>query len=191
MKQLLKKNGRIKRLFFGGLWNLLPFPEVANNGSSTESIALARDGGLLAFGSGLMLMRPGASTWDRILAGAYKVEAVSDPFLAAVVDEKLQLFRRDGQGVLKISELPEDRLPVRIAAEDETIQIITHPRYPEKSGFFSGGLDRALLKSNDEGKSWTTQSLKSIQKADISGAHLGMGVDTRKAVYSTKSVNVK
>lgn len=175
----------------GKKWNLLPFPKVADGRGFTESIALARDGGLLAFGSGLMLMRQGTTTWESLLAEEYNVEAVSDPFLVALMNKKVQFFQRTEQGALKVSELPEDRYPVRIAVKAERIRIITHPRHPEKLGFFSGGLNRVLFKSNDGGKSWKKQGLKSIQKADISGAHSGIGVDIRKGVFSTKMVNVK
>ena len=170
----------------GKSWNRLPIPTVAARRGFAESIALAQDGGLIAFGSGLMLMRPGASIWGRVLTDEYSVEAVTDPFVAAVVNEKVQLFRRTEQGVSKVSELPGDRLPVRIATEGKTVRIITHPRNPEKLGFGRGGLNRILFRSDDAGGSRKSQGLKFIQKGDISGSRAGLGVDIRNSVFSSE-----
>ena len=78
-----------------------------------------------------------------------------------------------------------DRYPVKIAVNDKTVRILTHPRDPEKLGFFSGGLDRKMLTSDNGGRSWRQRGLKSIQKADISGASAGVGVDIRNRVFST------
>ncbi|MFQ5903419.1 MAG: hypothetical protein ACE5JO_06995, partial [Candidatus Binatia bacterium] len=146
----------------GKSWTPLPFPGVAKGRGFAESIAPAQEGGLLAFGIGLMLMRPGTAMWETILTEQYRVEAVTDPFVAAVAGGEVQVFRRTPEGFSVVSELPEDRHPVRIATEWEIIRIITHPRHPEKLGFFMGGLDRVLFRSDDGGRSWKSQGLKAI-----------------------------
>ena len=161
----------------GQNWHTLPMPAAATSREFTEAIALGQDGSLLAFGSGLMHLSPGTTTWEWVLPGQYTVEAVSDPYVAAVIDQKLQLLRRTAQSAAEIGELPYDRQPVRIAFGGETIRILTTPRDPESHGFFGGGLNRVLLRSDDGGKSWTSQGLGSIQKADLRGAHFGLGVD--------------
>jgi hypothetical protein len=161
----------------GQNWHTLPMPVAAMSREFTEAIALGQDGSLLAFGSGLMRLSPGTKTWDWVLSGQYTVEAVSDQYVAAVVGQKVQLLRMTAQSAAEISELPHDRQPVRIAFGGATIRILTVPRDPETLGFFGGGLNRAALRSDDGGKSWTSQSLGYIQKADLRGAHLGLGVD--------------
>lgn len=161
----------------GQNWNTVPMPVAATSREFTEAIARAQDGSLLAYGSGLMRLAAGTKTWDWVLSGQYTVEAVSDPYVAAVIDQKVQLLRRTAQSAVEIGELPHDRHPVRIAFDGETIRILTVPRDPDRQGFFGGGMNRVLLRSDDGGKSWTSQGLSSIQKADLRGAHLGLGVD--------------
>ena len=161
----------------GQSWNKLPMPPAATSRGFTEAIALGQDGSLLAFGSGLMRLSLGTTTWDWVLSGQYTVEAVSDPYVAAVVGQKVQLLRRKALSAVEIGELPHDRQPVRIAFGGETVRIFTTPRDPESQGFFGGGMNRVLLRSDDGGKSWISQSLGSIQKADLRGARFGLGVD--------------
>jgi hypothetical protein len=161
----------------GQNWNPLPMPAAATSREFTAAIALGQDGSLLAFGSGLMRLSPGTKTWDYVLPGQYTVEAVSDPYVAAVIDQKLQLLRRTAQSAAEIGELPYDREPERIAYGGDTIRIFTTPRDPASQGFFGGGMNRVLLRSDDGGKSWTSQGLGSIQKADLRGTHLGLGAD--------------
>lgn len=169
----------------GKNWTRLPMPRAAESREFTQSIALAQDGGLLAFGTGLMRLSSGATTWEWILPDTYTVEAVSDPFVASVIAQEVQLLRRTQQGISKVSNLPADRLPVRIAAEGRTIRILTHPRDPEKLGFFEKGLNRTVLRSLDDGKSWTSQGLRSIQQADLRGAYAGLGIDIiNNGIYS-------
>lgn len=161
----------------GRNWSAMPMPAAATSREFTEAIALAQDGSLLAFGSGLMRLSPGTRTWDWVLSGRYTVEAVSDPYVAAVIDQKVQLLRRTAQSAAAIGELPHDRHPERIAFGGESVRILTTPRDPESQGFFGGGMNRVLLRSEDGGKSWTSQSLGSIQKADLRGTRLGLGAD--------------
>jgi hypothetical protein len=161
----------------GQNWNPLPMPPSATSRGFTEAIALAQDGSLLAFGFGLMRLSPGTKTWDWVLSGQYTVEAVSDPYVAAVIGQKGQLLRRTAQSAAEIGELPYDRHPERIAFGGDTIRILTTPRDPESHGFFGGGLNRVVLRSDDGGKSWTSKGLGFIQKADLRGAHLCLGFD--------------
>lgn len=170
----------------GRSWSALPFPKVAERWGFQDWLALNEDGSLLAFGDGLMAMKPGASTWDTILGADYQVEAVCAPFVAAVVAGKALLFRMAPGGVVKIGELPAERLPKRIAAEGGVIRILTHPRNPEKLGFFGGGLNRELVRSADGGKSWRPQDLGSVQKADIAGSQSGLGVDVKNRVFGAR-----
>jgi hypothetical protein len=169
----------------GQSWNALPMPAAATSREFTEAIALAQDGRLLAFGSGLMRLSPGTKTWDWVLPGQYTVEAVNDPYVAAVIGQKARLLRMTAQSAAEIGELPYDRQPERIAFGGDTIRIFTTPRDPASQGFFGGGMNRVLLRSDDGGKSWTSQGLSSIQKGDLRGIHLGLGVDAfRQGVFS-------
>ena len=169
----------------GKSWNTLPYPYVAEGRGFKDSIGASYEGSLLAFDAGLAEMKHGSLTWNSILPEQYQVEAVNDPFLTAVINEKLYLFKREGLEVKEISNLPYDKFPFKIAVDDNTVRILTQPRSPEKLGFFSGGLNRVLLRSDNGGKSWKNQKLGSIQKADISGANAGIGVDIRRRVFST------
>jgi len=169
----------------GKSWSTLQYPGVAEGRGFKDSIVPSHEGTLLAFDAGLEEMEHGSDTWKIILDKKYHIEAINDPFFTAVVNEKLYLFKRDGLEVKEISNLPYDRFPFRISVNDNTVRILTQPRSPEKLGFFSGGLGRVLLRSDNRGRSWKNQKLGSIQKADISGANIGIGVDIRRRIFST------
>lgn len=169
----------------GKSWNMLSYPEVTEGKGFKGCISKDKDGKIYAFSAGLMELQPETKSWKSILPGYKDVEAVSDTYFTAVVNKKLKLFRKKHQDVTEISELPYKRLPVKITDEDKTVRILTHPRAPEELGFFKGGLDRKLLRSDNGGRSWKTIGLRSIQIADISGANAGVGVDIKKRVFTT------
>jgi len=81
-------------------------------------------------------MSPGATTWQRIVTEEYQVEAVTDPFVVAVLNGRVQVFRLTQEGVAPVGELPSYRFPVKIATQGTTVRVLTHPRDPGELGFF-------------------------------------------------------
>lgn len=150
------------------------------------SAAIADNGDLLAFGEGLMRMSFEEASWQRILPAQYKVDAVGEPFLIAEVDGRVQLLRLTQQGVSVIGEFPEDRYPMRIVANEETIRVLTRLRDPSAAGLFFGGLGRALFRSEDGGSSWKATRLGAVQIADIAGERAGIGITIRNRVFLSK-----
>lgn len=153
----------------GGVnWKPLPFPDAVVEGGPSRAFLLDDAGNLLAFGSGLMRMKSGTRTWERILTAEYTVLAVDHPVVAAVVDGNPLVLRFTGEALVRLAELPRGFTPVALASEGQTIRVLS------PDGLFSSG---------DGGKTWSSAVLKAFHKAAIAGSTAGVAMDSSNRVF--------
>lgn len=135
------------------------------------------DGGVALLGRTLALTPDGGATWSRLDVGAARVVDIDEAFVAALVGGQARVGERQGNGVRWLEPLPPGREPLRLAATEGVLRLLTRSTDPSK------GTDLALHHSEDGGGTWSHHSLPFGPLVDIAGREWGLGVDVAGAIH--------
>jgi hypothetical protein len=135
------------------------------------------DGGVALLGRTLSLTTDGGATWSQLDVGAARVVDLEGSFVAALVDGQARVGERQGNEVRWLEPLPAGREPLRLAATEGVLRLLTRGTDPSK------GTDLALHQSEDGGRTWSHHSLPLGPQVDIAGREWGLGVEVGGAIY--------
>jgi photosystem II stability/assembly factor-like uncharacterized protein len=135
------------------------------------------NGGVALLGRTLTFTPDGGATWSQLDVGAARVVDVEGAFLAALVDGQARVGERQGNEVRWLEPLPPGREPLRLAATEGVLRLLTRGTDPSK------GIDLALHHSEDGGRTWAHHSLPLGPLVDIAGHEWGLGVDVGGVIH--------
>ena len=135
------------------------------------------DGGMALLGRGLTV-NPRSNPQEGLReVGASRMVDVDGAFVAAIVDGQARVGERQGAGVRWLEPLPPGREPLRLAAGEGVLRLLTRGADPSK------GADPVLHVSEDGGATWSHLSLPLGPHVDIAGREWGLGVHVNGTVY--------
>jgi photosystem II stability/assembly factor-like uncharacterized protein len=134
------------------------------------------NGGVALLGRTLALTSDGGATWSQLDVGATRVVDGEGAFVAALVDGQARVGERQGNEVRWLEPLPTGREPLRLAATEGVLRLLTRGTDPSK------GTDLALHQSEDGGQTWSHHPLPLGPLVDIAGREWGLGVDAGGAI---------
>ncbi|ATB31219.1 neuraminidase [Melittangium boletus] len=135
------------------------------------------DGGMALLGKGLTVEPRGSPQVRLLETGASRLVDVDGAFVAALVDGQARVGERQEAGVRWLEPLPPGREPLRLAASEGVLRLLTRGADPSK------GADPVLHVSEDGGTTWSHLSLPLGPHVDIAGREWGLGVHVNGTVY--------
>jgi hypothetical protein len=135
------------------------------------------EGGVALLGRILSLTTDGGATWSQLDVGATRVMDIDGAFVAAIVEGQARVGERQGNEVRWLEPLPAGREPLRLAAAEGVLRLLTRGTDPSK------GVDLALHQSEDGGRTWSHHALPLGPLVDIAGREWGVGVDASGGIH--------